>query len=147
MILLLQLFMILFLISVCRPLAMSVLHISGILYRISLHPPVQKNLSCIQLQKYSYQDNFFLTKVLKSLTYSTDSRCQEMCLSANLPAITFLTWVGISLTLSGLFSYVFPPSICIQSRSLMSFTEIFFIFILQAEKIFMSFCLKFTPPK
>lgn len=55
--------------------------------------------------------------------------------------------LSYSPTVSGLFFYVLPPSLSIQSYSLMSLMEIPSIFILKADKkMCMLFCLEVTTP-
>lgn len=87
------------------------------------------------VQEILYQDRLFYRKVLKvDLTYLTNSRCYQMCFSAKLPATTFLTWVELWFTGSGLFFYVFPSPLSILSCTLKSLAEIPSIFILKADE-------------
>lgn len=125
--------MILFLISVCRILAMSVLHMSGILYRVSLHQPVQKKSSLALSFINTLSGQIFLQKFSKLISHTPliadfmRYACQQTYLLSHF-------WPGRYLSLSGLFCYVFPPSLCIQSCSLMTFTEILSIFIFRGRK-------------
>lgn len=121
------------LISICRPVAMSVLHISGILYGISLNPPVPKRPLLHLVLEILYQDRFFLksSQVLHWFQMLLDVFVSKTTCHHTSDLGRSLSY---SPTVSGLFFYVLPASLSIQSCSLMSFMEIPSIFILRADK-------------